>query len=220
MSSSVSSDPRIVAGMRAQLAARQALVDDGARPIGWKIGFGSPAAMTPLGITGPLVGFLVDRGLVTDGGSVSIGAWTAPRLEPELAVRIGADGSIDAFAAAIELADLDGPMDDVEAILRADVFQRHVVLGAPQPATTLPAHSTVTRDGEQFAASDDPLALPGDPFALVTYVAGYLEAVGSALTPGDWIITGTIVPVIEVAPGATFEHRLDPLGSVSVTLTP
>ncbi len=56
----------------------------------------------------------------------------------EIAIEIGRDIApdanehdiVDAIAAispAIELADVDGPADDVEAILAGDIFQRHVI---------------------------------------------------------------------------------------------
>ncbi len=219
MTSFVANDPRVISGMRVQLAARRALMEAGAHSFGWKIGLGSTAAMAQLGTTGPLVGFLTDRSVVPDGGSVAIGAWAAPGLESELAVRVGEGMAIDAIAAAIELVDL-GPHDDVEAVLAANIFQRHVVFGEPQPPSPMPGHSAVLRDGELIGETDDPFALPGEPVALVAHVAAYLDAVGASLRAGEWIITGmTMAPPFAVAPGQLLEHRLDPLGAVSVRLT-
>jgi quercetin dioxygenase-like cupin family protein len=48
-------DDRIPVGMREQLARRD---ERGERQIGWKVGFGAPAAMEMLKIDRPLVGFL------------------------------------------------------------------------------------------------------------------------------------------------------------------
>src|SRR5215207_951221 len=131
-------DPRVRRGMERQLEQRRRLLADGARPIGWKLGLGTPAAMEKHGTSAPLVGFLTNRGLREPGAEVPIGAWTKPAAEPEVAVHIAHDvpagGDPDAAAAAIgglgvaiELVDLgDG---EVEEILAGDIFHRHVVLG-------------------------------------------------------------------------------------------
>ena len=62
--------PAVVAGMEKLLARRAELLAEGATPIGWKLAFGTPAAMEKLGTTGPLVGFLTDATLLADGGRV------------------------------------------------------------------------------------------------------------------------------------------------------
>jgi len=42
--------------MARQLAARKRRLLSGDSPLGWKVGFGAPAAMSKLGISEPLVG--------------------------------------------------------------------------------------------------------------------------------------------------------------------
>ena len=44
-------DPRIARGMWAQLALRAKRIAAGDKPLGWKVGFGAPAAMKKLEIT-------------------------------------------------------------------------------------------------------------------------------------------------------------------------
>src|SRR4051794_6951606 len=110
-------DPRVVRGTQRQLEARDALVAEGARPIGWKAGLGTRAAMDAMEIDGPVFGFLTDRSLTPDDGEVEIGGWANPLLEAEIAARLGTDlgpgadrataaAAIDAIAPAIELVDL------------------------------------------------------------------------------------------------------------------
>src|ERR1700753_79775 len=84
--------PAAVAGRERRLARRAELLVAGAAPIGWKLAFGTPVAMETLGTTGPLVGFLTDRTLIAPGGECSIGAWTAPTLEPEIALHLRSSG--------------------------------------------------------------------------------------------------------------------------------
>ena len=84
-------DPRIREGMRAQTALRQKLLDGGAKQIGWKVGFGAPAAMEKLRLTAPLVGFILDRAALASGAKVSLSDWTKPAAEAEIAAYIGRD---------------------------------------------------------------------------------------------------------------------------------
>ena len=47
-------------------------------------------------------------------------------------------------------------------------------------------------------------------------LAETLAANGEALRAGDVVITGAVVPPIDVAPGQTLLAKLDPLGSIEV----
>lgn len=213
-------DPRVARGMQTQLAWRRERLGAGDRRLGWKVGFGAPAAMELLGTDRPLVGFLTDRGLLPDGAEVSIGGWTAPALEPEIAVRIGDDLGIAALAPAIELADVDGPRDDPEQILAGNIFHRHVILGAFDDARR-DADGIVVRlevDGEEVARTDTPEALTGRLADVVRQTAEALQAAGEPLRAGDVIITGSAVPPLPVEPGRRVTADLGALGKLSVAL--
>jgi len=114
--------------MAAQLRKRRELMSSGARRLGWKAGFGSKAAMERLGTSAPLFAFLLDRTLVESGSSVSIKGWKRPVFEAEIAVHLGTDVhaganaretkvAIAGLGPAIELADLDASVTEVEEIL-------------------------------------------------------------------------------------------------------
>ena len=62
----MSIDERIISGMRQQRELRDARIADGARQVGWKVGFGSPAALKSLRIDRPLVRFLLDAGMLAE----------------------------------------------------------------------------------------------------------------------------------------------------------
>jgi 2-keto-4-pentenoate hydratase len=224
-------DPRVADGMREQLAVRRARLRAGERPVGWKVGFGSPAAFERLAIDRPLVGFLTDAGLLADDAEVSLGGWTAPALEAEIAVRVGADVAGDAsvedvrstvtgVAAAIELADVHPPPEDVRAILAGNVYHRHVVLGAFDPTRSDASGVTarILRDGVEVAATDEPAAATGDVLEVVRLTAELLAACGEALRSGEVVITGSVVPSIAVSPGERLRVELPPLGSLELRL--
>jgi 2-keto-4-pentenoate hydratase len=214
--------------MSAQLAERGRRLRSGERPVGWKVGFGSPDAMERLGTDAALVGFLTDASLIDSPARVSVRGWTAPVLEPEVAVHIGADLSpggdvagarraIAALGPAFELADVDPPPDEVEAILAGNIFQRHVVLGPADPNASPDALRARVRapDGEEREI-EDPQALTGDIVGTVRHVADLLGALGETLRSGEVVICGSIVPPIPVAPGDELSYALDPVGSVSI----
>jgi 2-keto-4-pentenoate hydratase len=209
----LAADPRVRRGMERQLAERRRLIEAGGEPLGWKLGFGAPAALEKLGTGAPLVGFLMRSALVDSGAEVAVGSWTSPAIEPEVAVRVGPDASIAAVGPAFELADVDPPPEDVEEILAGNIFQRHVVLG---PVGSSLAGATAYVDGGDEGV--EPEALTGPLPPLVAHVAGLLEAFGETLAEGDVVIAGSIVPPIQTGTGRSHTYELRPIGSVSVRL--
>jgi 2-keto-4-pentenoate hydratase len=218
-------DPRVRRGMERQLELRRRLLDDGARPIGWKLGLGTAAAMERHGIGAPLVGFLTSLGLREPGAEVDLGDWAKPTAEPEIAVHVArdvpADGDVDAVAAAlgglgvaIELVDLGG--GEVEEILAGDIFHRYVVLGPVVSGVALDDLRGTIRLGEDTQPVDDPLALVGDPVAALAHLASHLAAFGETVRGGEVLITGSIVPALSVAAGQQLEYVLEPLGELAL----
>ena len=225
-------DPRVARGTERMLALRGERLAAGERAIGWKVGFGSPAAMEKLGTTQPLVGFLTDGTLLADGSSVEVGGWAAPMLEAEIAVHVAADlgagaspqdvrEAIGALAPAIELADIDPPPADPEEILAGNIFHRAVILGAPVTEHPPPGEVTarLVRDGEEVARTDTPAALTGDVFEIARLTAETVAAAGEHLRRGEVIITGSVVPPLPVASGQRLTAELEPLGSLTVQLS-
>ena len=70
----------------------------GASPVGWKIGFNTPAIQQHFGLSGPVVGYLTDTGVSPDGATVGVSGWTAPAVEVEVALRVGQRGEVAGLA--------------------------------------------------------------------------------------------------------------------------
>lgn len=224
-------DPRILRGMAVQLGRWRERLDAGEQPLGWKVGFGAPAAMQKLAIKAPLIGFLTDHALVATGATVSLAGWSKPVAEPEIAVHMGRNlpggadrdtvkAAIAGLGPAIELADVDRPPDDVEHILAGNIYQRGIIVG---PCDVSRAggvvdglHGHIARNGSVFAQTSDPQALTGDLIDIVRHVADTLAALGQTLRAGQIIITGSIVPPLRVEAGEEVVFKLDPVGSVSI----
>jgi len=224
-------DERVAAGMRLQLAARAERLRAGDRPLGWKVGFGSPAAMARLGIDRALVGFLLRSNLLPDGAEVHLDGWAAPALEPEIAVHLARDvppgasrddvrQAVAGLSAAIELADVDPPPADVRAILAGDIFHRHVLLGPVRDGVTATdgVRARVLLDGSPVAGTDDVTALTGEAVEVVRRTAELLEACGEQLRGGEAVITGSVVPPLAVVAGQTVTVDLGKLGGLTVSL--
>lgn len=231
--STAHNDPRIVSGMKAQLERRQARLNAGQKSVGWKIGFGAPAAMEQLGTDAPLIGFLTDKAVLPPDATVSIAGWTNPRAEPEIAVYLGKDlstasdretvrAAIASIGPAIELVDISFPPDEVEAILAGNIYHRHVILGRKDVsragAVLDGLVSYVYRNGTEIAATTDPQALTGNLLDNVGHVANLLASLGEGLRAGEVIITGSVVPPVQVTGKEEIRYTLDPVDTISINL--
>ncbi|HZL40988.1 MAG TPA: fumarylacetoacetate hydrolase family protein [Pseudolabrys sp.] len=226
--------PLIKKGMPAQLAKRRARIAAGERPLGWKVGLGAPASMQRVGITAPLVGYLMQRGLVLSGSTVSLAGWVRPVGEPEICVRMMNDlaggataetamAAVKEILPAIELADMEpaATPDNLDVVLEANIFQRYVILCGTTRfgAATSDLASRLTRRGKEMR-TNDPEALTGKLPDIVAHVANTLASYGEKLSAGDVIITGSITPPIMLEPDDDeLIHALDPIGDVSVGFT-
>ena len=224
-------DPRIKRGMQQQLRWRRELLAAGKAPLGWKLAFGGPAALERLRINAPLVGFLMADAVVASGSTISFAGWKKPAAEPELTVYLGKDlssgadrettmGAIAGLGAAIELADVDHPPDDVEGTLARNIYQRHVILGgcdATRPGGNLSGlNARVFRSGAEIANTSDLQALTGELISTVGHVANLLAHFGETLRAGQIIIAGSITLPIWVQPGETIGFHLEPLNPIFI----
>lgn len=226
------SDERIARGMAAQSAGRRQRIGKGEKLVGWKVGFGAPAALEKLRLEKPLVGYLMDSGVVTSGSAVPIDGWVKPVAEPEIFVEMGRDlrggasaaeaaSAIAAIGPAIELADLSFVPEDVERILSDNIFHRHVILGRRDVdrhgARLDGLTGVVGRNGAVQASSTELEANTGEIIGIVRHVADLLADMGEGLRAGEFIICGSVVPPIFVErEDESVEFDLQPIGSVSV----
>jgi 2-keto-4-pentenoate hydratase len=210
-------DERIETGMRIQLAGwRSALGSADVERVGWKVGLNAPPVMEALEIDRPVVGWLASGTALDPPAEFSTAGATNLAAEAELAITVGEGGSVAGLGPAIELVDIDRPLDDLTAILAGNIFHRAVVFGPtgePRPLEGITAR--IERDGAVEAELDLAEAV-GDPAAVVEVVGGRLSEAGAALEPGDRIIAGALIPVLPAAAGGTVALDLGPLGEVSL----
>ena len=226
-------DPRVLRGMEKQLQLRRDRLCAGEKSIGWKVGFGGPASLERLKLGAPLIGFLTDKTILQTGASVSIAGWTKPAVEPEIAVYMGRDLSespdrdmtkmaIASLGPAIELADVDFPPNDVEAILAGNIYNRHVILGTKdlsRAGCVLDGLvGKIYRNDNEHAVTKDPQSMTGDLIDIVSMVATTLSVFGEKLRVGDVIITGSVIPPLWVDRDEVIRYSLEPMDMISISV--
>jgi 2-keto-4-pentenoate hydratase len=229
-------DPRIVAGMAAQGRLRESRWAAGEQRVGWKAGLGTAAAMEASSTAAPLTGFLTNASLAsgmtrTDG--LSIEDWRNAKLEPEVAVRLGAavpagsdratvEAAISGAAPSIEIVDL-GDASDIEAVLAANIFHRAFLFGPfgdVSGTDLVAARLSVARDGEAPQTGVDPSTALGDLVEVIRAVADQVALAGAELMAGDVVMTGSVVPAIGISGGERFEVALPDGHTVTLQIAP
>lgn len=205
-------------GTSALLTRRRLMLEQGAEPVGWKIGFNLREFQEKLGIDAPLAGFLTTNSLLDDGAEWSLGDQGDVVVESEVAVEMGEDGrSVAALLPALELADPPDLEQDVETILAGNIFHRGVAFG-PRGETGAPGPARILVNGDVQHEIDGERAAR-DLEQMVEAVAARLEAADERLRPGDRIITGVLAPPHRAQPGDTVRLELEALGGVELRFT-
>ena len=220
----------VLEGTRRMLDRRSKLLEQGERMIGWKLAFGAPHWLEKFGHAGPLVGFLAESNVRPTGSTFSCRGWIHPVAEPEIAVYLGKDvdepdrvaESISGLGAAIELADVDSPPEDLERVLEGNIFHRAVVLGPPDHSrvggSVVGMRARITNNGTEAADTDDLAALTGDLVSILAHTARLLQGAGTRLKAGEVVIAGSVVPPIPLRPGDKVTFELVPLLPISVSV--
>lgn len=205
--------PRIVAATRAQLDARRATLDAGARRVGWKIALGIAEVEELIG-TEPAIGYVTSTTLLEPGGTYSAAADRGLRAETELAVEVGEGGRIAGLAVALEIVDVSRRPGGMEAIVAANVFHRAVAFGPTRPGAEVAGARVRLLIGGDVR---DEGPVRGDPEATVRAAARLLDAVGERLEPGDRVLAGSSCHV-PAGPGDAIAAEIDGLGRVEARI--
>jgi len=198
-------------------------VERGERPVGWKLGYTSPAMREQMGIDRPNFGRLTDAMLVPDGGTLPEELLLQPRIEPEIAIRLGRDVAtprasaddvldvVDEAYACLEVVDSvwDGYRFRIEHDTADGSSAAFVVLGPPIPRGDLSSTAVELFRNDEPVASATGAAASGHPLAGVAWLAATVAATGRHLRAGEVVITGGLTAAVPIEPGdrvhATFD---------------
>lgn len=209
--------------------------------VGAKLGFTSKAKAAQMGVSDVIVGRLHASMAYAAGGAVPLAALIHPRIEPEVAFRLGtavdlrrsADpvgelrAAVDAVAPALEI--IDSRYLDFRFSL-ADVIADNTsaggfVVGGWTPAdlgSNPPAIGgrpvTLEIDGA-VAASGNTDDILGDPCLAVPVIARLGAAQRIALPAGAVLLAGGATAAVPLTPGATVTVTITGFGTASVTAT-
>lgn len=181
----------------------------GERVVGWKLGYTTAAMRVALGIDRPNHGPLTDR-MVLSSPASSDARLIQPRVEPEIAVRLGADGRVASRHLALEVVDsvwagyrftwAHNTADGSSAAL--------AVVSDDQLPTGLAGARVVLRTSD----GQDEMTILGadvpDPGDTVAWLLDELAGRSCALPPGAIVLTGGLLPPLPLPDGGWAEATL------------
>lgn len=198
--------------------------------VGWKVGMTGPAAQTMFGVTAPIRGPLFASGRLDSALPVPPGRLLQPKFEAEIAFGLARPltgrktlaevlAAIDFVAPAFELPDTaianwKGRAADVVADLGGSGAY---VVGAPRAPKDVALDAIEVRiahNGTE-AGSGVATSLMGHPAAPLVWLAEALADTGG-IAAGAIVLTGSIGPVLSVAPGDRFAATWSGLGELQL----
>ncbi|HXG16620.1 MAG TPA: fumarylacetoacetate hydrolase family protein [Calidithermus sp.] len=214
---------------------REALLAQGERLVGWKVGLTSRASQQQFGAEEPVSGFLLASGVHPSGSAVPVARFTAVGVEAEVALVLDRDlagpgvtgpAALRAVAGALpalELIDLRFAGQPVVTDLIADgVFASALVVGGtltPVAALDLALEGLVYEHNGAVAATATAAEVMGHPLNALVWLANHLGARGLALRAGDLVMTGSVSVLLRPRAGDVVRAAFTRLGSVSVRFT-
>ncbi|WP_349358136.1 hydratase [Stappia sp.] len=232
---------------RVSAAIRDRRIARGARALGWKIGFTNRTIWDEYDVHAPIFGPVYDTTVARIDGEARCGIahLMEPRIEPEIVFRIAAPlapglseaellARIDGVALGFELVQSPYPgwrfqAADTVAAFALHGLLRHRPFVAIAPDTRadwlarLSTFSlTLAKDGVAVDRGHADNVLGGPLSALKALVDGLPDtALAQAIGPGVLVTTGTLTRAFPVAPGETWETRIDglPLPDIRLEMT-
>ncbi len=190
--------------------------------VGHKIGLTSVAIQQQLGVDQPDFGFITDRMMITNGGTLAVDSLIAPRVEAEFAFRIGKAlpaspgrdelrAAIDGVALALEVIDsrvADWKITLVDTIAD-NASSARMVHGAFRDATpelldSLPASVIELDQDGDVQVSGPGSAVMGDPIDSLLWLASAIGNFGDSFGVGDVVIAGAVAAAVTLIGGVTF----------------
>lgn len=197
----------------------------GERLVGSKLGFTSKAKMAQMGVSEIIVGRLTDAMQVDNAAGVELRRFIHPRIEPEIAFRLGRDASagniadcVDAVAPALEI--IDSRYRDfrfsLPDVIADNTSAAAFVVGEWQPlrdVADLPVRMVV--DGAEVEVGSTS-AILGHPLYALEQLIELAAKYDIALRAGDMILAGAATAAVPFGRNRVEVH-VDGLGSASVS---
>ncbi|MBY0511359.1 MAG: fumarylacetoacetate hydrolase family protein [Rhodospirillaceae bacterium] len=210
---------------------------DGERVVGKKIGVTSKPVQDMLNVREPDFGFLTNVMEVADGATVKISdGLIQPRAEAEIAFILAKeikgpgvtmDDVLNATAAIAPCFEIvDSRIADWKIRIQDTVADNAscgvYVIGKdrvdPRRHDLAALTVKVTKNGKPLSEGVG-AAVQGSPLASVAWLANTLGRYGVALSAGDVVLSGSLVPLEPAKPGDAFSMILSDVGSATIRFT-
>ncbi len=206
-----------------QLETSRLRVERGEAVAGYKIGCVSPVVQEQLGVDGPVFGHLFQSEIHTDGAVLAAADFAGLAIEGELAVELGREVG--------RLEEVRGePARFIAKMFPVIELHHYSFRGARPSAAELIANNAL-HAGFVLAADAVPAAARGveievwingelrgstlyDPLESLPTLVAMLAARGIRPQPGQWLLTGSPLPLYRVGPGNGIEVRCPPASVV------
>lgn len=210
---------------------------DDARLLGYKVGLTSAAMQKMLGVDTPDFGPVLSSMTLDSGSVVNLdspaGPMIAPKVEGEIALVLGEDlpgPGVTALAAAQATTGAVASIEIIDSRVRdwrIRLVDTVSDLGSARAAVLSPrlrpvgfdlrlCGMTISRNGELVHTAAGAASL-GNPFNALAWLANKLSGYGARLRAGQFVMTGSLHPALEVRGGDTVRAVFDRLGPVSVS---
>ena len=214
----------------------------GARVVGRKIGLSNPVVQAQFGVGQPDFGVLLDTMACAAQAPVDITRTLQPKIEAEIAFVLAEDLDGDVIGraevaaatayvvAALEIVDsriagwdisiVDTVADNASSglFVLGDRQQGLGHLDLADCAMTMRKGGESGKDGDVVSTGRGSAVL-GHPLASVAWLAATVRDLGRPLRAGEVILSGSLGPMVPVAPGDVFLADISGLGQVSASFT-
>jgi 2-keto-4-pentenoate hydratase len=203
------------------------------RVAGLKIAVTTKVMQELMGIDHPCGGMIFASRIHRSPAGIAKADFINVRVECELAVRLGRDlpkgpapytregvrGAVSEIMAAFELIEdrnADYKSCKALSLIADNAWNGGIVLGAAKPPLAGSDLNGIVgrleRNGkEELAGKTD------DPMGALAWVANLAADRGRPMTAGMVVITGSVVPTIDIAPGERLDFALEGVGEVAMT---
>jgi 2-keto-4-pentenoate hydratase len=216
---------------RVQLALVAQRCARGERIVGRKVAFTSRGTMTQFGVTESAFGTILSGGVFADGEAVSVSQFPAVGAEAEVAFVIGEELKGPGITIAQALKATTGVVPAMEIInlcithtpwnalevIATNAVHGGIVLGGqitPLDGLNLRYEGMVAEVDGEPVGSGAGVEVLGHPAASVAWLANKLAEFELALRPGDLVLSGSIIRMLEVKAGQAVKVTFSRIGSV------
>jgi 2-keto-4-pentenoate hydratase len=214
---------------------REALVAQGERVVGWKVGLTTRALQAQFGLDEPVAGFLLASGVLPTGSDVPLARFCGLVVEAEIALVMKHDLAgpgvtaprallaVEGALPALELVDFRFSGKPVGTDMIADgVYANAIVLGNALTDVTrldLALEGLVYELSGAVAATNTAAEVMGSPINSLAWLADHLGARGLGLRAGDVVMSGSVSALLRPKAGDTVRATYTRLGAVAARFT-